>query len=205
MAKERKPIYHLSNYLPTGSLALLLPYITQYQIHITISRERKTILGNYKRKSKNSPHQISVNGNLNAYSFLITFIHEIAHLVAYEKFPRLSSPHGEEWKSTYAQLLISFLGKNFFPENVEHELRKSARNPSASCSGEPGLMRVLMEYDEMPEGTFLVEKLAEGAKFQLENGRVFVRQSQRRKRIVCIELATGRTFLFSPLALVQAV
>jgi predicted SprT family Zn-dependent metalloprotease len=48
-------------------------------------------------KGVNGKHEITVNSNLNKYKFLITLIHEISHLVAFEKFGRNIKPHGNEW------------------------------------------------------------------------------------------------------------
>jgi predicted SprT family Zn-dependent metalloprotease len=37
---------------------------------------------------------------------LITLIHEISHLVAFEKFGRNIKPHGNEWKYSFQRLMI---------------------------------------------------------------------------------------------------
>jgi len=44
-----------------------------------------------------------------------------------------------------------------------------------------------------------VEELAEGSVFQLADGRKFIRGSQLRKRIRCIETPGNRVYLFHPL------
>jgi hypothetical protein len=49
---------------------------------------RQTRHGDY-RKGVNGKHEITVNSNLNKYKFLITLIHEISHLVAFENLEEI--------------------------------------------------------------------------------------------------------------------
>ena len=86
MAKEHHPLHALAEYLPPNTFEPVAHYIKQYNVHLTITRERKTILGNYRNAHRHQNHRITVNGNLNKYSFLITLLHELAHLLTYEKY-----------------------------------------------------------------------------------------------------------------------
>src|SRR5690606_11878715 len=144
-------------------------------------------------------HRISVNGNLNPYAFLITLIHELAHLVTFEQYGNRVQAHGKEWKSIYRKLLEQFLGKSIFPPDVEAALHRSLHNlPASSCADEP-LVRVLRQHDHPDEKGVLVEELPEGALFEIEGGRVFRKGKKLRKRFQCKELATGKLYLFSGL------
>jgi hypothetical protein len=60
-------------------------------------------------------------------------------------------------------------------------------------------MRVLKKYDENPGDLVLVEQIAEGACFSLEDKRVFRKGKKLRKRYQCTELSTGKLYLFSPI------
>ena len=60
-------------------------YLHQYKVHLTVARERKSILGDYRHRTHYQNHRISVNGNLNKFSFLITLLHELAHLLTFEQ------------------------------------------------------------------------------------------------------------------------
>ena len=111
MPKQETPLHHLQSYLPEGCLDDVLHYIHLYKVHLTITRERSTVLGNYRNSYANNNHKISVNGNLNKYSFLITLLHELAHLFTYEKFGNKVQAHGQEWKNEYSKLLAQFLLK----------------------------------------------------------------------------------------------
>jgi hypothetical protein len=60
-------------------------------------------------------------------------------------------------------------------------------------------MRILRRYDENPEELLLVEQIPEGACFSLEDNRVFRKGKKLRKRYQCMEVATGKLYLFSPI------
>ena len=103
MSKKEVPLTGLSEFIPDGCLSPVLAYLQQYKVHLTITRERKSVLGDYRNKVFNKNHRITVNGNLNKYSFLITLLHELAHLVAFEKYGHRILPHGSQWKSEYSK------------------------------------------------------------------------------------------------------
>lgn len=189
----------LKPYLPDGSFELVMPLILQHKVHLTISRHRQTKLGDYRNAWGNKNHRISVNGNLNKYSFLITLLHELAHLLAYEHFGFRIQPHGREWKKTYAGILKDFLSLHIFPPDIAGELNATLHNPAASSCAEDGLQRILMRYDHKKEGIKLVEQLSAGQHFRIPGGRVFVKGEMVRKRIKCFEVPDMKPYLFSPL------
>jgi SprT protein len=188
----------LREYLPDGSFELVMPLILQHKVHLTVSRERQTKLGDYRNAHAGKNHRISVNGNLNKYSFLITLLHELAHLLAFEQYGNRIQPHGREWKNTYGLVLKDFLGQNLFPLDIANELKATLHNPGASTCSEEGLQRILKNYDRRRPGVKLVEELQEGQHFRIPGGRSFVRGEKLRKRIKCFELPKMQPFLFSP-------
>src|SRR6478672_9215366 len=104
MSKQEAPIEYLKRYIPGPAAERVLQYLHQYKVHLTITRERKSVLGDYRHATGYNNHRISINGNLNQYSFLITLIHELAHLVTFEKYGNRVYAHGNEWKQLYATL-----------------------------------------------------------------------------------------------------
>ncbi|HSN60425.1 MAG TPA: hypothetical protein VLR49_05800, partial [Ferruginibacter sp.] len=86
MPKEQVPFIELKQYLPEGSFDDVLYYLQHFKVQLTVTRKRQTILGDYRHAHGGTNHRISVNGNLNKYSFLITLLHELAHLFTYERF-----------------------------------------------------------------------------------------------------------------------
>ena len=206
MPKQEYPLEYLQHYLPDGAAPLVLQVLQQYKVHLTITKERKTVLGDYRHAGySSSNHCISVNGNLNKYSFLITLVHELAHLVTFLEYGNRVRAHGKEWKHLYKLLLIQFLQLQLFPADVMAKLQSSLHNlPASSCADED-LMRVLRRYDEKLEGLLLVEELPDGALFAIEGGKVFKKGKQLRKRIQCTEVKTGKLYLFSPIYEVKKV
>ncbi len=197
MRKKEVPLHALSSYLPQGALEPVLEYLHRYKIHLTITRERNSILGDYRHAVHQKNHRISVNGNLNQYSFLVTLLHEIAHLLAFEQYGKSIAPHGKEWKNEYSKILAGFLLKKIFPADVERALLRSIQNPSATSCGEEHLMRVLKRYDERKNGEALVEELNEGQLFKLKDGRIFRKGEKLRKRHKAVDVKTGTLYLFS--------
>lgn len=198
MPKKEVPVDHLQHFLPPGTGPSITAYLHQYKVHLTVARERKSVLGDYRHRTGYRNHRISVNGNLNPYSFLITLLHELAHLLTFEQHGQRVAAHGKEWKTVYGELLKQYLAHKIFPPDIENELLISLKNPAASSCAEEGLLRVLRKYDTRLTDHPLVEDLQEGALFKTKDGRVFRKGEKLRKRFKCEELKTGKWYLFSP-------
>lgn len=198
MPKKEVPIGQLQDYLPPGTYEAVLGYLRQHKVHLTVARERKSILGDYRHRTHHANHRISVNGNLNSYSFLITLLHELAHLLTFEQFGNNVLAHGREWKTIYGRMLAQFLQHKIFPQDIEAELIQSLNNPAASTCAEDGLLRVLRRYDSKQSHHRLVEEISMDAYFRTSDGRIFKKQEKLRKRFRCIEVKTGKVYLFSP-------
>jgi hypothetical protein len=205
MPKQEAPLHQLQRYLPPGTYEAVVEYLHQYKVHLTVTKERKTILGDYRHRTHQDNHRISVNGSLNVYSFLITLLHELAHLLTFEKFKNEVLAHGREWKTTYSQLLAQFLKNKIFPADIEKELLLSLKNPAASSCAEDGLLRALRKYDAKESHHRLVEELSINAIFRTSDGRIFQKGEKLRKRFQCKEVKTGRVYLFSPVYEVELV
>ncbi len=205
MPKKEVPIDQLQDYLPPGTYEPVLSYLRQYKVHLTVARERKSILGDYRHSTHHSNHRISVNGNLNPYSFLITLLHELAHLLTFERFGNNVLSHGREWKSIYGGILAQFLQHRVFPNDIETELVRSLQNPAATSCAEDGLLRVLRRYDARESHRRLVEEIKTNELFRTHDGRVFKKQEKLRKRYKCVEVKTGKVYLFSPVYEVECV
>ena len=205
MLKKESPLHQLNPYLPEGSFDGVVAYIIEHKVHLTITRERQTILGNYRHRHLDKNHRITVNGNLNKFSFLITLLHELGHLLAYEKYGNKIPAHGAQWKNEYGKILAGFVSKKIFPEDIEAELLLTLKNPAASSCAEAPLLRILRKYDPHKPGVFLLEELPEKSFFKVKNGRIFSKGNRIRKRFLCQDMTTKKMFLFSPVAEVELV
>jgi SprT protein len=193
----------LAPYVPEKALMPCFELIQTHGVHLKIVNQRKTRHGDY-RLLPSGGHQITVNATENKYRFLITLIHEIAHLVAFTEYGRRIKPHGIEWKSVFKHLMLSFLNPEIFPSELLPVLARHFKNPKASSSSDALLDRALAQYDCTDDALLFVADLAEGNHFYFGNSRIFERGSIKRKRIECVEVKTGKIYLFQPNARVLA-
>ena len=191
----------LQEYIPDKAFAKVLKLLEHDNLVVKIKNERKTRHGDYKRLP-NGKHQITINSNLNEYRFLMTLIHEIAHFEAYNKYGRFIKPHGVEWKRTFQHLMLPFLNPDIFPNELLPLLAKYFKNPKASSDTDTSLAYALKQFDEPNNKTFIFE-VPLGQSFKLYNGKVYKRGEKRTKRFECVEVKTGRLYLFNPNAEVE--
>jgi len=191
----------LEKYIPKASVTPVFELIKANNVHLKIVNERVTRHGDY-RKMPNGQHQITVNANLNAYRFLITLVHEVAHLVAFYKYGRVIKPHGVEWKRTFQQLMLPFIRPEVFPNQLLPLLANHFRNPKASSDTDANLSIALKQFDPPNDKNYIFE-IPFGAHFRLYNGKIFKRGIKKVKRYECLEVATGRVYLFNPNAEVE--
>jgi SprT protein len=198
MPRKEAPLNQLESYLPPNTYNAVSQYLHQYRVHLTVARERKSILGDYRHRTHGKTHRISVNGNLNTYSFLITLLHELAHLLTFEQHGNKVQSHGREWKHIFGQLLHQFIQHEVFPSDIKSALMQSLQNPAASSCADDALLRVLKSYDKKEDNMVFVESLPMGAFFKTHDGKVFRKGEKMRKRFKCEESSTKRLYLFSP-------
>ncbi len=191
----------LAKYLPEHAVKPAFELIVANEVHLKIVNERTTRHGDY-RKAVNGKHEITVNGSLNKYRFLITLIHEIAHLVAYEKFGRFIKPHGEEWKYSFQRLMIPFIRPEIFPQQLLPLLARHFKNPTASSDVDATLSLALKQFDQANDKNYIFE-LPYGSYFRIHNGKIFTKGALRTKRYECVEVSSGRLYLFNPNAEVE--
>ncbi len=193
----------LEKYLPSHSVDPVFKMIEDHRIHLKIVNERVTRHGDY-RKMPSGVHQITVNSNLNKFRFLITLVHEIAHLVAFERFGRGIKPHGREWKFTFQQLMLPFINPQIFPDHLLPLIARHFKNPKASSDTDAHLAVQLKKYDAENDKTYIFE-LPAGGLFRIYNGKVFKKGERLRKRYECKEVSSGRIYLFQPNAQVEFI
>ena len=195
MALKEHPLDAIRTFLPEGSFDAVTNLMHRYPLHLKIKKERRSVLGDFRPSPGQGRHTISVNGNLNSYHFLITLLHEIAHMLVWEQYRNRVKPHGLEWKHAFAGLLTDFLANKIFPKDIEEALNQSMNQLAASTCSDPALFKVLHRYDQK-ENQILIEHLKGNEVFQTHDGRTFRVLHKRRTRFECEEIATGRKYLF---------
>ncbi|WP_405296021.1 SprT-like domain-containing protein [Algibacter sp. Ld11] len=193
----------LISYIPHHAKDQVLKLLEHDNLVVKIKNERKTRHGDY-RQLPHGKHQITINSNLNEYRFLITLIHEIAHFEAYVNYGKFIKPHGKEWKYTFKNLMLPFLNPDVFPDSLLPLLAKHFKNPKASSDTDTALSLALKQFDEPNDKTYVFE-IPRGQIFELYNGRVFKMVKKRVKRFECVEIKTGRLYLFNPNAEVKLI
>lgn len=193
----------LQDYIPQKAMLRVLKLLEHDNLTVKIKNERKTRHGDY-RKLPNGKHQITINANLNIYRFLVTLIHEIAHFEAYKNYGKYIKPHGLEWKHSFQHLMLPFLNPEIFPNDLLPLLANHFKNPKASSDTDAKLAFALKQFDAPNDKTYVFE-IPSGSIFKLYNGRIFKKGNKRVKRYECVELKTGKLYLFNPNAEVELV
>ncbi|MCK0156163.1 SprT-like domain-containing protein [Cellulophaga sp. F20128] len=193
----------LQKYLPERAVQPCFSLIKEHAVHLKIVGQRVTRHGDYRRLP-DGLHQITVNASLNKYRFLITLVHEVAHLVAFEKYGRGIKPHGLEWKKTFQLLMLPFIRPEIFPSKVLPVIANHFKNPKASSDTDAKLSLALKQFDAGTNKSYVFE-LPLGSIFRIYNGKLFKKGNRRVKRYECIELSTGKIYIFQPNAEVELI
>lgn len=202
MTKEQY-IAELDKYLPPNTAPEVVELIFNKQIRLVITKARNSKLGDYRPAFRGKGHQITINHNLNQYSFLITLIHEIAHFYVWLEFENTVKPHGQEWKDQFKKLLIPFIRANVFPDHLSLALAKHMKNPKASSTSDPALRKELIKYDDRP--VTLLEDIPHHAIFLFNDNRVFRKEEKQRTRYRCFDIVNKKYYLINRSAEVRLI
>ena len=160
-----------------------------------------TKLGDFAHRPGREP-RITVNAESPPYLFLITYIHEVAHLRVHLQYGWNTAPHGQEWKSSFRELCSPLFQLGVFPAGLSEALQLHLRNPTASSLTDFGLTRALRQYDPRAMNALLLSDLPLGSRFQIR-GRWFQKGEPKRKRVLCRDLANRRNYLIPADVLVE--
>ena len=190
----------LAQYMPPAAAPIIAKWIDYFQCEFKISKNRTTKLGDYRHPFKEKGHKISVNNDLNPYSFLVTSVHEFAHLLTWNDHKNKVKPHGDEWKNNFKRMMNPFFEIQVFPTDIHHIISQYLNNPAASSCSDLHLARALKKYDDNKTDTLHLEQLPVNTIFRIKDGRRFTRGERIRKRYRCVCLDDKRIYLFNPLA-----
>ncbi len=196
----------LTKKIPAASVDYAVQLWEREPFSFQTTASRKSKLGDFRYRRDRKIQTITINSDLNPYQFLLTFIHEVAHLHAFVKYGIEIAPHGVEWKSTFQRLMSPLLTVDFFPVDLLIPLRKHMRNPKASSSSDLFLTKEISKYDDKSTNQEIVflSDIKPGIRFLL-GGREFEKGETRRTRVLCQEVKTGKKYLIAQLAKVKPI
>ena len=190
----------LEKFLPENALPYLKIWFGSYPCHLKITKNRNSKLGDY-RKLPDKSHQITVNGTLEPQLFFFVLTHELAHLIAFEKYGRRISPHGAEWKQTFREMLLESL--TVYTEDLRPIILKFSKSPKANFMASPDLVKYFHRPEEDDEQTF-IENLKKGELFEYKK-EIFVIEETTKKRYLCRNLKSGLKYKVNTLAQVRKI
>lgn len=187
----------LNNILNKHIPAPAVPYCFQLwqskHFKFKLRKSRQSKVGDFSCKHGQTP-QITVNEDLHPYLFLITYIHEVAHLHVHEQYGHKIEAHGEEWKSKFRELLQPVMATEVFPEKILRGLKRHMVNPKASTFSDSEMTELLRAADPKWSRATLLSEIPEGSLFGL-HGKWFRKGTLQRTRVLCFELKTKRKYL----------
>ena len=189
---------HFLKLIPEKSKKKVVNLLHLEPVIVRVSKKRISKHGDFRIKA-NGDFFITINESTNPYRFLITLLHEIAHYIVFKRYSNISKPHGPEWKLAYRKILLPFLNKQIFPDQICRCLAHYMKNPKASTDRDLNLFMALREYDKK-ENYSLILEIEKGQSFRIKGGRKFIKLNKRRKLYECREVSSNRIYLFSPQA-----
>ncbi len=191
---SEKDIYLLLvSKLPANAIHYCFDIWAKYRFNLKLKKNRVSKAGDFTATSTTNP-RITLNAELNPYSFLITYLHEVAHLEVYLKYKTRLDPHGSAWKKTFIRLIQPMLSDLVFPDDILPALRKHMINPKASAYSDAVLTKLLARYDDHKSPHPYLSDLPDGSIFRLGK-KIFVKGRLRRTRYLCREYKSKREYL----------
>lgn len=194
----------IQTHVPTTALSYCFQLWQETPFQLKITRTRQTKVGDFTSKRSIAHPRITLNHELNPYLFVITYIHEVAHLRVHLRFGSRVDPHGEEWKTTFTMLMQPVMNLNIFADDILRELERHMANPKASSFADTDLTKVLRRYDKDAAQYATLSDIPEGSIFRFQ-GRFFKKGKIRRTRVLCHEVKTKRHYLVPADVLVSGV
>jgi hypothetical protein len=192
--KADKVLTILQTHVPAEAVSYCFDLWKACPFELKLTRARQTKVGDFTSRRTKAHPRITLNHDLNPYLFVVTYVHEVAHLKVYLEHGHRVDPHGEEWKSSFTELLVPILWENVFPPEILHELRRHMINPKASSFADTDLTQAFRKYDHDAHRFAVLSEIPEGSIFKLQ-GRFFKKGKLRRTRVLCRELKSKRDYL----------
>jgi len=183
----------LEKHIPAAAIPYCLQLWQHYPFDFKVRKKRISKVGDFSCRQGRTP-VITINHDSHPYLFLMTYIHEVAHLIVHQRYGWKHEAHGDEWKNMFNQLMIPVLREDIYPLYLLTVLRKHMMDPKASSFSDSMLTHAFRHFDENQKSTILLSDLPEGSVFGF-HGRWFQKGLLKRTRVICKELKTKRDYL----------
>lgn len=179
---------------PEQAHLLTRSLFNEHRFLFRITAPRKTRLGCFKGVRYGARPVIHINSDLGQYTFLLVFLHELAHLVVMKQYGRKAKPHGIEWKNAYRNLVQPFFNEQVFPPVLTAELHRYFIKTPATFHRDTRLINTLSSIEGGQEIT-TVNDVPLNSTFTLMSGRQFVKLEKLRTRYKCFCPKTRKYYL----------
>jgi hypothetical protein len=183
----------LIQHVPAEAVNYCTTLWQEFPFNFKLRKSRLSKVGDFTCRSGQSP-QITVNRDLHPFLFLMTYVHEVAHLRVHRALGFKAEAHGEEWKSTFQTLMAPMLISEIFPEPLLTGLKRHMVSPKASSFSDTELTQMFRSLNEREKSAVLLSQIPEGSIFHL-HGRWFKKGKLKRTRVLCREVKTKRQYL----------
>jgi hypothetical protein len=183
----------LHHHVPKNALAYCILLWQQHPFDFRLRKKRISKAGDFTCTQGRVP-RITVNHDLSIHEFLITYVHEVAHLRVHLLYGFNTEPHGSKWKKAFQELLAPVLTEEIFPEAVLAGLKEHMHNPMASTYSDSTLTKLLRTIDPKIKSVTLLSDLPEGSVFDF-HGRWFKKGKLKRTRVLCFEVKSRKQYL----------
>jgi SprT protein len=201
---QEKIAQTLHQHLPGIACPYCLSLWQNSPFELKLAKNRQSKVGDFTSRRNIGQPRITLNKDLNPYLFLVTYIHEVAHLHVYLNYGNRVDPHGDEWKNVFKHLMEPVQRIDVFPVPILHELNRHMENPKASSFADAELTRALRMFDKNADQYTALSDIPEGSIFNFQ-GRYFKKGILKRTRVLCHELKTKRRYLVPAEVLVTNV
>lgn len=183
----------LVQHIPAVAVSYCARLWEELPFDFKLRKSRLSKVGDFTCRSGKSP-QITINRDLHPFLFLMTYVHEVAHLHVHQALGFKAEAHGEDWKATFQALMAPLLTPEIFPEPLLTGLKKHMASPKASSFSDAELTHLFRSMNERERHAVLLSQIPEGSVFHL-HGRWFRKGKLRRTRVLCREVKTKRQYL----------
>jgi hypothetical protein len=186
----------LERFFPEETLPFVIENILKYRLQLKIKPGRDSKYGDYRPPNNQyGYHRISVNNNLKPWHFFLVFLHELSHLITWNKYKRQVKPHGKQWKEEFSSLLKRVAYLNLFPDYMHKHIVAYANDPRNIKATDNQLWRIINQNNDKQLVT--VAELQNNSLFFDDNERLFQIKEKRRTRYKCYCITNDRYYLIS--------